>query len=43
MLFFVKPELQDRVRERLKKLLYVPFKFDNTGCQIIYYAPEDDS
>lgn len=40
MLFFVKPELQPKVKERLKKLLYVPFAFENLGSQIIYYAPE---
>ena len=40
MLFFVKPELQPMVRERLQNLLYVPFHFDNLGSQIVYYAPE---
>lgn len=39
ILFFVKPELQLRVRERLKKLLYVPFCFEDFGSQIIYYSP----
>ena len=42
ILFFVKPELQHNVKEKLKKLLYVPFKFENLGSQIIYYAPEDN-
>lgn len=40
MIFFVKPEYQDAVRIRLKKLLCVPFAFENLGSQIIYYAPE---
>jgi len=40
MLFFVKPELQPKIKERLKKLLYVPFVFERLGSQIIYYAPE---
>lgn len=40
MLFFVKPENQAKVKERLKHLLYVPFNFENLGSQIIYYAPE---
>jgi len=40
LLFFVKPEFQTKVREALHKLLYVPFKFDNLGSQIIYYGPE---
>lgn len=39
ILFFVKPEHQTRVRERLKKLLCVPFRFENLGSQVIYYAP----
>ena len=42
LLFFVKPELQQKVRERLGKLLNVPFSFENTGSQIIYYAPENN-
>jgi D-glycero-alpha-D-manno-heptose-7-phosphate kinase len=41
MLFFVKPEDRRKVREKLSKLLYVPFRFDNLGSQIIYYAPEE--
>lgn len=40
IMFFVSPELQRRVREGLKNLLYVPFRFENLGSQIIYYAPE---
>jgi len=39
ILFFVKPESQPKVKEELKNLLYVPFKFENLGSQIIYYAP----
>jgi len=42
ILFFVKPELQHNVKEKLQKLLYVPFKFENSGSQIIYYAPENN-
>lgn len=42
MLFFVKPELQRNVREKLRELLYVPFRFHNLGSQIIYYAPEEN-
>lgn len=39
MLFYVRPEDQLRVKEALKHLLYVPFKFEDLGSQIIYYAP----
>lgn len=42
MLFFVKPELQRKVKEKLGKLLYVPFRFESLGSQIIYYVPEDN-
>ena len=40
MLFFVEPEKQQRVKEALHDLLYIPFKFEQGGSQIIYYAPE---
>jgi len=43
ILFFVKPELQPQVRKALSKLLYVPFRFDTLGSQIIYYAPDHHS
>ncbi|MCD6578904.1 kinase [bacterium] len=42
ILFFVEPEFQPKVKEKLKKLLYVPFKFENLGSQIIYYAPPNN-
>jgi len=40
MLLFVPPETQPKVREKLKNLLEVKFKFERNGSQIIYYAPE---
>lgn len=40
ILFFVRPEYQPKVKEALKKLLYVPFYFENLGSQIIYYGPD---
>jgi D-glycero-alpha-D-manno-heptose-7-phosphate kinase len=42
ILFFVEPERQDKVREELKEVLYIPFEFENLGAQIIYYAPRSD-
>lgn len=42
ILFFVDPEFQARVREKLKNLLYIPFKFENLGSQIIYYEPKEE-
>jgi D-glycero-alpha-D-manno-heptose-7-phosphate kinase len=41
MLLFVPPEKQQAVRDALKGLLYVPFKFEHLGSQIIMYAPQD--
>ena len=40
ILFFVKPELQSKVKAVLKDLLYVPFRFENIGSQIVYYSPD---
>ncbi len=42
ILFFVEPEHQSKVREKLRNLLYVPFKFENLGTQIIYYSPQNN-
>jgi D-glycero-alpha-D-manno-heptose-7-phosphate kinase len=41
MLFFVEPEKQPLVIKKLQNLLYVPFKFENLGSQIIYYTAEE--
>lgn len=40
MLLFVPPRFQHKVRERLRKLVYVPFKFEHAGSQIIHYDVE---
>ncbi len=40
MLFFVKPELQAKVKKALDGLLCVPFCFENAGSQIIFYEPD---
>ena len=37
LLLFARPEDQPRIRERLRKLLWVPFRFENNGSQIIFY------
>lgn len=42
ILFFVEAEHQSKVREKLRNLLYVPFKFENLGSQIIYYSPQNN-
>ena len=38
ILFFVKPEDQSKLRQALGHLLHVPFRFDTTGSQIVYYS-----
>lgn len=37
MLFFVEPSRQAAVREALRDLVYVPFRFESGGSQVIYY------
>lgn len=39
MLLFVPPERQQSVRERLTRLLEVPFEFESGGSRIIHYDP----
>ena len=41
MLFFVPPERRQALRERLKKLLCVPFAFSNKGSHVVVYEPEE--
>jgi len=40
MLFFVEPEKQEAVKNALSDLVYVPFKFEYSGSQIIHYQPK---
>jgi D-glycero-alpha-D-manno-heptose-7-phosphate kinase len=42
ILFFVPPSKQARLKRRLNKLIYVPFKFESSGSQIIFFDPEQD-
>jgi len=42
MLLFVPPQHQADVRERLAKLLLIPFRFESRGSQIIFYDPDLD-
>lgn len=41
LLFYVPLEKQAEVKEKLKKMLYVPFRFEDYGSQIIYKMPDD--
>ena len=40
LLFYVEPDKQAIVRKAMDELLEIPFKFENMGTEIIYYAPE---
>jgi D-glycero-alpha-D-manno-heptose-7-phosphate kinase len=42
MLLFVPPEKQAKMKERLNKLIHVPFKFESSGSQIIFFETEED-
>lgn len=42
IIFFAHPSKQAKVREALKKLLLVPFKFEDLGSQIIFYQPNGE-
>lgn len=41
LVFYVQPEKQKAVREAMKDLLYIPFRFENGGTRVIYYGPEE--
>jgi D-glycero-alpha-D-manno-heptose-7-phosphate kinase len=42
LLLFVAPSQQQEVREELRELTYVPFNFEFSGSQIIFFDPEVD-
>ncbi|WP_026523791.1 GHMP family kinase ATP-binding protein [Butyrivibrio sp. MB2005] len=41
LLFYVPEENREKVREAMKDLLYVPFKFEDEGTRVVYYKAED--
>lgn len=42
VVLFAPPSAQKKIKEKLKKLLLVPFKFENLGTQIIFYQPNGE-
>lgn len=40
MIVYARPEDQPRVKERLKRFLRIPFRFENEGSHILLYQPE---
>lgn len=43
LLFYVPGDRQAAVREAMRNLLYVPFKFENEGSRVVHYSPEEDA
>ncbi len=42
LLLFVPPSAQKKVRETLSRLIHVPFRFEHSGSQVIFYEPQQD-
>ena len=42
MLLFVPPQFQPAVREKLNRLIHVPFNFETAGSQVIFYDRDQD-
>jgi len=42
MLLFVPPDRQDAVKQKLSRLIHVPFKFEFSGSQIVLFDRETD-
>lgn len=42
MLIFAPPDCQERIRHTLNNLIHVPFKFEYSGSQIIFFDHEND-
>ena len=40
MVFYVQPEKKEAVKNAMKDLLYVPFRFEDGGTGVIHYSPE---
>jgi len=41
ILLFVEPQIQSKIKETFKDLLYVPFRFENIGTQVVMYSTQD--
>lgn len=40
LVFYVQPEFQEAVKEAMKELMYIPFRFEDGGTRVIHYTPE---
>ena len=43
LLLYVTPERWKEVQQALAGLMHVPFQFENSGTEMIYYAPDYDT
>ncbi len=41
LVFYVQPEKQKLVTDVMKDLMYIPFKFEDSGTRVIHYSPEE--
>lgn len=41
LVFYVQPEKQETVKEVMKDLMYIPFKFEDGGTRVIHFSPEE--
>ena len=42
MLLFARPEHHNKIQEKLRHVLHVPFRVEHTGSHIIFYEPDGD-
>lgn len=40
LLFYAEPDKQQALKVAMKNLLYIPFKFENSGTRVVHYSPE---
>lgn len=40
LIFYVQPEYRSAVKKAMSDLLYIPFKFEDSGTKVIHYTPE---
>lgn len=40
LVFYVQPAYKEKLKEAMKDLLYIPFRFENGGTRVIYYEEE---
>lgn len=41
LVFYVQPEKQESVKKAMNHLMHIPFKFEDSGTQVIHYSPEE--